>query len=132
MLRFRKNPVETMDMPTTFDASRYMLEMKREALTTLVPHPDEKEARIDLITLLRGKRPNLYQLYRARVQEAGLLALARGEDPDIEGLDLVSFVRDHAPSLDGFRSKQVVEIAKTEHSLQSSSFLESLRRRRQE
>jgi len=113
------------------DASRYLSEMKREALTTIVPHPAEKEERIDLITLLRGRRPDLYRLLLAHVEQEGWKALSRGENPDISnGLDAISFIRTHAPSLDGKRSNQVVEIAKSEAAPVSQSILDVLKRGR--
>ena len=111
------------------DASRYLSEMKREELTTLVPHPDEKEERIDLITLLRGRRPDLYRLLLAHVEQEGWKSLSRGEIPDLSnGLDAISFIRTHAPSLDGKRSNQVVEIAKSEPAPTSQSILDILKR----
>ena len=110
------------------DASRYLSEMKREALTTIVPHPEDKEARIDLITVLRGRRPNLNQLFLASVEEHGWKAMSRGENPNLEGIEAVSFIRSHAPSLDALRSKQVVEIAKSEPRETSQSIIDVLRR----
>lgn len=110
------------------DASRYLSEMKREALTTIVPHPDEKEARMDLITLLRGRRPNLYEMLCAHVENEGWIALSHGLPPDLEALDAIRFIRDHAPSLDGKRSNQVVEIAKSEAAPVSQSILDVLKR----
>src|SRR3989304_3432965 len=112
------------------DASRYLSEMKREALTTIVPHPAEKEERMDLITALRGRRPNLYELFLALVEEEGWKALSRGENPDLGRVEAISFIRSHAASLDSLRSKQVVEIAKSEPRETSQSILDVLKRGR--
>lgn len=113
------------------DASRYLQEMKREALTTIVPHPDEKDQRIDLITVLSGRRPNLYSLLTASVEQDGWIALSHAQQPDLSsGLDAIQFIRLHAPSLDGKRSNQVVEIAKSEAAPVSQSILDVLKRGR--
>jgi len=113
------------------DASRYMWETKREALTAIVPHPDEKESRLDLITVLSGRRPNLYELLLGYVEQEGWIAMSEKRNPDLSaGLDAIKYLRAHAPSLDGFRSKQVVEIAKSEAAPVSQSILDVLKRGR--
>jgi len=113
------------------DASRFLSEMKREALTTIVPHPDEKEARIDLITLLSGRRPNMYRFVLGLFEQEGWVAMSRGISPDISlSTDVVRAIRTHAPSLDGKRSNQVVEIAKSEAAPVSQSILDVLKRGR--
>jgi len=125
---FRRSRNE--DEIAMIDASRYLAEMKREGLTAIVPAPEEKEARIDLITVLGGRRPNLYRLMLANVEQDGWVAMANKKNPPLADLNIVSAIRAHAPSLDGFRSKQVVEIAKTEAPDTGKSIMDYLRQGR--
>lgn len=112
------------------DASRYLSEMKREALTTIVPHPEDIEARIELIGLLRGRRPDMYRLFLAQVEQEGWIALSNGKAPDLQSLDAIRFIQTNATSLDGKRSNQVVEIAKTETNVATRSILDMLKGRK--
>ncbi len=112
------------------DASRYIYEQKREALTTIVPHPDEIEKRIDLIALLRGRRPNLYRLFLAEVEQQGWLALAERRNPSLSPMDAVGFIQVNSTSLDGKRSNKIVEIARTDAPQNNRSILDFLTRGR--
>jgi len=127
--------MRTREDEIVLDASRYLSEMKREALTTIVPHPYEKAQRLDLIGLFGGRRPNLNRFFLAAIEEAGWIALSRGENPILSGTpDLnadkgIEFLRSHAPSIDGFRSKQVVDIAKSEVHESPQTILEMISRK---
>lgn len=109
------------------DASRYEMEMKKDALSAIVPHPEEKESRIDLIGLLSGRRPNMNRLFLASVEQAGWIALANKQNPTLETMDAISFLRSHANSLDGKRSNQVVEIARSDPQTNAKSILDMLK-----
>ncbi len=113
------------------DAARYIFEQKREALTTIVPHPDEIERRIELIALLKGRRPDLYRLFLADVEQQGWIALSKGQNPDLSSLDAIRFIQTNSTSLDGKRSNQVVEIARSETPMNGRSILDMLTRGRQ-
>ena len=112
------------------DASRYLAEIKQDAVKVLVPSPEEKHERIDLVGLLSGRRPSLYRLYCAEVEEAGWIALSKLTMPKLtngrkqDDLDAVRFIRTHSVSLDGFRSKQVVEIGKSDSSNERKTMIE--------
>lgn len=103
------------------ELSVYMMEQKREAQQVLVPEPLEIAKRIALVTVLRGKHPDLYQTYRAIFQEKLLIAIESlpinpnalrefYQDPE---LDIGNFLKTHAPSIGGRRSEQIVRIAQT-------------------
>jgi len=124
-----KRKTEEQEM---IDASRFLSEMKREALTTIVPHPDEKEDRIDLVGTLSGRRPNMYRMHLAGIQLEGLIAMSekRAPDPsefDPETLGVVRSIRSHSNSLDSLRAKQVVEIAKSESAVAPKSIMDWIR-----
>lgn len=110
------------------DAQRYIFEQKREALTTIVPHPDEIAKRIELIALLSGRRPNIRELLLGGVEEKGWIALANIQNPSLENIEAARFIHTNSTSLDGTRSKQVVEIARSETPLQGRSILDMLTR----
>ena len=112
------------------DAQRYIFEQKREALTTIVPHPDEIEKRIELIALLSGRRPNIRELFLADVEQEGWIALSKGQNPDLQTMDAIRFIHTNSTSLDGTRSKQVVEIARSETPMQGKAILDMLTRGR--
>lgn len=112
------------------DAQRYITEMKREALQTIVPSPVDLENRIDLIGLLGGRRPLLRELLLASIEQDGWIALSRGDTPDPHSLDAIKYIEQHAPSLSGKRADQVVEIAKSEAAPVSQSILDVLKRGR--
>ena len=109
------------------DASRYLSEMKREALTTIVPSPDEIAKRIELIALLRGRRPDLYRMFLARVEQEGWIALSEGRNPELDSMDAIAFIQTNSTSLNGKRSDQVVEIARSETPLSQRSILDVLK-----
>ncbi len=110
------------------DAARYIFEQKREALTTLVPHPDEIEKRIELIALLSGRRPNIRELFLADVEQEGWIALSKAKNPSLDTMDAIRFIHTNSTSLDATRSKQIVEIARSETPLQGKSILDMLTR----
>lgn len=93
------------------DALSQEWQKKTDAIEAIVPRYDI-QGRIDLITVLSGKRPNLYKLYQADVQLKGLEMLEQLKTPVITA-DLSDHVSVRASSLDAIRSKQVVEIAKS-------------------
>ncbi len=109
------------------DALNVDWERKIEGVAAIVPRPDEKLAQIDLITSLRGRKPPINKLYQAKVQLAGLEALARGENPVIE-TDLFDYLRLHAVAIGETkaRSEQVVEMLKSERHEPDMSPLERL------
>ena len=94
------------------DASKYLYESKKQALDHLFPNPDEMDKRMSLITILRGRAPNMYELYLAAVEWEGWLAMEERRAIKWDHLDPIMFLREHAPSINGLRSKQAVEIAR--------------------
>ena len=118
-----KKDIEQMQL----DANRYTMEMKRDALSAIVPSPEEKESRIDLIGLLAGRRPDMRRLFLASVEQEGWISLANAKVPDLKSMDAISFLRSHANSLDGKRSNQVVEIARTDSPVTARSILDVLK-----
>lgn len=93
------------------DATKLIFERQREALQVLFPTPDELEPRLSLITILRGRAPDMNLLYQAMVEWEGLLAMEQGRDLNWEGLTL-DFLKAHAPSLGGRARQQAVDIAR--------------------
>lgn len=112
------------DRPQTdLDASRFLAEMKREALTTLVPEQRSILARIPLIGHLIGRHPDIHDLYLAAVEWEGWQALEDGRDIKWENLNPIDFLRVHASSIGAERAKQIVEIARSEnHDINPSVF----------
>lgn len=94
------------------DASKYIAENRREALGVLFPSPDEMTKRINLITKLKGRAPDIYVLYLAAVEYEGWLSLEEGRPINWEKLDPVKFLMATAPSIQGWRASQAVEIAR--------------------
>ncbi len=106
------------------DAMTQQWQTKVDAIETISPRYD-KLGRIDLITILAGKRPNMYKLYQAKVQLEGLMDLEQLKTPVIAD-DLFDFIRTHAPSLDAKRSEQIMEIAKSETHEEPLSILDRI------
>lgn len=110
------------------DATQYLSELnKRDALKILFPFGEELAQRISFITKLRGKHPNLYVLYQAAVEWEGLLAMEFKRKIDWERLDPIYFVSSFAPSINGWRSNQAVEIAKSDTTPQPHTILDMLK-----
>jgi len=116
-------------MPMPEDASRYLAEMKKEALGVLFPSPSEQDERMSLITILKGKAPNMYTLYLAAVEWECWLAMEQRRKIDWDKLDPVLFIRAHAPSILGKGRKDAVEIARAAPSNNNRSLLDVLRGR---
>lgn len=104
------------------ELSKYLLETRREALTVLVPEPSEIAARIPLVTVLRGQHPDLYDLYMALVEWEGWISLEEGRPVDWSRLDIGDFIKQHAPSIGGRRSEQIVRIAQAGQHLERGGF----------
>lgn len=116
--------------PIPEDLSKYLMEMKREALNVLVPEPLEIEARIPLVTHLRGRHPDLNELFLALVEWEGWKSIEDGREMDWKGLDPGEFLKEHAPSISAKRAEQIVRIAQTPHQVsQKQGFWSSLLRR---
>lgn len=109
------------------DASRYLFESKKQALDHLFPMPKEMDERMSLITILRGRAPNMYELYLAAVEWEGWLAMEERRKINWEHLDPIMFLREHAPSIGGLRSKQAVEIARAAPVDQKKGLLDRIR-----
>jgi hypothetical protein len=124
------NEEPTVQQQEVLDAMSYIYEQKREALTTLVPKPDEIAKRIELIALLRGRRPDLYRLFLAGVEQEGWIALSEGKMPQLKAMDATRFIQTNSTSLDGKRSNQIVEIAQTGQPNDGRSILDWLTRGR--
>jgi len=56
----------------------------------------------------------MYDLYAANVEWEGWLAIEEKRKIDWDRLNPIEFFKLHSPSIEGERSKQAVEIAKTE------------------
>lgn len=100
---------------------------KQEALKVLFPFGEELKERIPFITKLRGKHPNLYTAYQAAVEWEGWLAMENKRKIDWDKLDPIRFVIEFSPSINGWRSNQAVEIAKSEPVSMSHSILDLLK-----
>ena len=85
---------------------------------------------MDLITVFGGRRPLIREMLLANVEQDGWVAMAEKKNPTPGSTDAIKWLRNHAPSLDGFRSKQVVEIARSESAPVSQSILDVLKRGR--
>lgn len=105
--------MEEEDHGISEDLSAYLMESKREALNVLAPEPLEIRARIPLVTILRGHHPDLYEMFLALVEWEGWLSLEVGDPMDWNGLDPGEFLKEHAPSIAGRRSEQIVRIAQS-------------------
>lgn len=108
------------------DVSRYLAEMKSDALGKIFPSPEELSRRIPLISHLTGRHPNIAKLYKARVHFVALQAMRKGEAIPWEKLDPVAFLMEHAPSLGGERAQQAVDIARATPREVKRGFFESL------
>lgn len=103
--------LSALDIP---DATRFFEEQqKNEAFKALFPHPNEQRSRINLITILHGRAPNMYSILKAQVQLEGLQALREGRTMNWSRLEPIEYLLTHAPSLNGTRASQAVEIAKS-------------------
>jgi hypothetical protein len=106
------------------DAMAQEWQKKTDAIEAIVPRYDKK-GRIDVISNLGGKRPNLYKLYQADVQLKGLVDLENLKTPIIRS-DLSDSVMVEAVSLNALRSEQVVQIAKNSNLELEPSVLERI------
>jgi len=96
----------------TEDVSQYIAEMKKQALQVLYPKMDDGMDPMSLITILKGRSPNMYVAYLAAVEWEGWLAMEEKRKIDWAKLDPVKFMLSHSPSLMGTGRKQAVEIAR--------------------
>lgn len=94
------------------DVGQYIAEMKKQALQVLFPNPSEQAERMALITILKGRSPNMYVAYLAAVEWEGWLAMENKRKIDWDKLNPIEFLLGHAPSLMGTGRKQAVEIAR--------------------
>lgn len=111
------------------DLSKFIWQQKTEIAKALVPEPEDKHQRIDFITLLGGRRPNLNLTFLAHVEEEGWIDLEHLKEPDLEKVRAVKFLTLYAPSLDGKRSDQLVELGKSENHDELQSAMEWLKGR---
>lgn len=111
------------------DASLAQVKMKTDAIDKLAPDPDEQDDRMSLITILRGKQPHLYMLYQADVEWEILSAYEEQREIDWKPLNPVTWIKNHAPSLQGRRSKEIVEIARSSQAAHKHSLFDILRGR---
>ena len=109
------------------DAAAYLAETKREALQVLFPAPREMKERLSLITTLRGKSPNLYSLYCAKVEWEVLCAIEERRKIDWNRLDPIEFIRAHASSIQARHANRAVEIARAAPTDHRHSLLDMLR-----
>jgi hypothetical protein len=110
------------------NATQYLGELnKRDALKILFPLGEDLKERLAFITKLRGRHPSLYTLYQAAVEWEGWLAMEYKRKIEWERLDPIYFIASFAPSINGWRSNQAVEIAKTESVAQPHSILDMLK-----
>ena len=110
------------------DAEAASYDRKKEGAALLLPSKTDKPDAIDFITQLGGKRSNLYKLYQVRVHEKGLVAMAENPPRRIsmkEMQECAEFILLYSQSLDAMRSKQVVEILKSEVHEPPPSMLEA-------
>lgn len=95
------------------EPSLAQVKMKTDALDKLAPDPEEQQERMSLITILRGKAPNLYALYQASAEWEILTAMEEKRPIDWTALDPIVWIKNHAPSIAGRRAKDIVEIARS-------------------
>ena len=107
-----EEPIEQEPYLPPEDVSQYIAEMKKQALQVLFPNPKEQPDRMSLITILRGRSPNMYIAYLAAVEWEAWLAIEQKRKIDWEKLDPVKFLLAHAPSIQGTGRKQAVEVAR--------------------
>ncbi len=116
--------------PFSEDLSKYIMETKREALNVLVPEKNEIKERIALVTHLRGRHPDLQELFLGLVEWAGWESIEEGEKINWEGLNPGDFLKQHAPSIRAKRAEQIVRIAQTPQQIaQRKGFWSSVFRR---
>jgi hypothetical protein len=113
--------------PSQIDLSKFIQQGKMEIARALVPDKDDKQDQIDFITVLSGRRPNLNRLFLAHVEEEGWKDLEQGIEPDLGKVNAVKFLSLYATSLDALRSKQLVELGKSENHEELQSAMEWLR-----
>lgn len=108
-------PDEPMDKKQILiDAEALVEQSKREGAKLLLPHPDLREAEVDFITQLGGRRSNMYKVYQVMVHEKGLIAMAHGKMISMEEMqECAKYILMYSNSLDAMRSKQIVEILKS-------------------
>jgi len=104
--------MEGTDPARLADVSKYLSEMRKEALAVLFPNPTEQDERMSLITTFRGRPPDLYTLYLAAVEWEGWTALVEKRQMDWSKLNPADFLKSHSPSIQGKRASQAVEIAR--------------------
>lgn len=95
------------------EPSLAQVKMKVDALDKLAPEPEEQDERMSLITIVRGKAPNLYALYQASAEWEILTAMEKKRKIDWDELDPIVWIKKHTPAINGRRSKDIVEIARS-------------------
>lgn len=109
------------------DASRYLSEMKREALQAIAPKGWKAilEA-IPLIGHLVGRHPDINDLYLAAVEWEGWNALEEGRAIRWELLNPIDWLSTRSASIGAERAKHIVEIARAEAPQDQRGLIERL------